>query len=148
VHRLKAKRVVIDSLSGFELGLAPTFQENFRDAIYRMMATLTELGVTVVATSELEDRYFDLRFSPYGAAFLTDAIIVQRYVEMDSELKRFMAVVKVRDSDHTKELREYTITKGRIAIGDPIRGYEGLLSGRVTAFDAVAPPSDGRSGKR
>ena len=33
-------------------------------------------------TSELEDRYTDLRFSPYGTAFLTDAIIVQRYIEV------------------------------------------------------------------
>ena len=47
-------------------------------------------------TSELEDRYTDLRFSPYGTAFLTDAIIVQRYIEVDSRLRRVMAVVKVR----------------------------------------------------
>ena len=39
-------------------------------------------------TSELEDRYNDLRFSPYGTAFLTDAIIVQRYIEVDSRLQR------------------------------------------------------------
>lgn len=148
VQRLKARRVVIDSLSGFELGLAPTFQENFRDSIYRMMSTLTELGVTVVATSELEDRYFDLRFSPYGAAFLTDAIIVQRYVELDSELKRFVAVVKVRDSDHAKQIYEFRIAKGRIVVGRPLRGYEGLLTGRASASAIEAPSQDGRAAKR
>jgi circadian clock protein KaiC len=98
-----------------------------------MMSTLTGLGVTVVATTELEDRYFDLRFSPHGAAFLTDAIIVQRYVEVDGRLKRVMAVVKVRDSEHSKDLHEYTVVKGRFVIGKPTRGYEGLLSGRPTA---------------
>ena len=62
-------------------------------------------GVTVLMTSELEDRYTDLRFSPYGTAFLTDAIIVQRYIEVDSRLRRVMAVVKVRASAHSNELR-------------------------------------------
>jgi len=132
VRRLKAKRVVIDSLSGFELALAPSYREDFRDSTYRMISALTSLGVTVLVTTELEDRYTDLRFSPYGAAFLTDAIIVQRYVQLEDQLRRCLAVVKVRDSDHSKELREFEIVKGRFVIGDAITGYEGLLSGRVT----------------
>ena len=53
-----------------------------------MVSALATTGVTVLMTSELEDRYDDLRFSPYGTAFLTDAIIVQRYIEVDSQLKR------------------------------------------------------------
>jgi circadian clock protein KaiC len=84
VKRLGAKRAVIDSLSGLELALAPTFREDFRESLYRMMGALTGLGVTVMATVELEDSYTDLRFSPQGVAFLTDAIIIQRYVEIDA----------------------------------------------------------------
>jgi hypothetical protein len=44
----------------------------------------------------MEDRYTDLRFSPHGTAFLTDAIIMQRYIELRGQLQRVMAVVKVR----------------------------------------------------
>jgi circadian clock protein KaiC len=148
VDRLKAKRVVIDSLSGFELALAPSYREDFRDSTYRMISVLTGLGVTVLVTSELEDRYTDLRFSPYGAAFLTDAIIVQRYVQLEDELRRCMAVVKVRDSDHSKDLREYKIVKGRIVVGETITGYEGLLSGRVTVRQAAYSSGHGGSRKR
>ncbi len=86
IHRLKAGRVVIDSLSGFELAVAPGFREDFRQSLFRMVAVLAGCGVTVLMTSELEDRYTDLRFSPYGSAFLTDSIIVQRYIEIDSNL--------------------------------------------------------------
>ena len=105
IRRLKATRVVIDSLSGFELALAPTFREDFRESLSRLVTALAGTGVTVLMTSELEDRYTDLRFSPYGTAFLTDAIIVQRYIEVDSRLRRVMAVVKVRASAHSDELR-------------------------------------------
>jgi circadian clock protein KaiC len=141
IHDMKATRVVIDSLSGFELAVAPTFRQDFRESLFRMIAALSGRGVTVLMTSEIEDRYSDLRFSPYGSAFLTDAIIVQRYLEVQSRLKRVMAVVKVRDSDHCKELREFEITESGIVIGDPILAYEGLLGGRPTR--AQAPHPDG-----
>jgi circadian clock protein KaiC len=130
IQRMKATRVVIDSLSGFELAVAPTFREDFRESLFRMGSVLSGLGVTVLMTSELEDRYADLRFSPNGAAFLTDAIIVQRYVELDSRLERVMAVVKVRGSAHSSDLRQYEITGKGIIIGAPVSGYDGLLSGR------------------
>ncbi|MCU0736708.1 MAG: AAA family ATPase [Methylotetracoccus sp.] len=130
IQKMKASRVVIDSLSGFELAVAPTFREDFRESLFRMVAALAGLGVTVLLTSELEDRYTDLRFSPYGSAFLTDAIIVQRYIEVESRLKRVMAVVKVRASAHSDELRQFEITDKGIVIGDPVLGFEGILGGQ------------------
>ncbi|WP_439125483.1 Circadian clock protein kinase KaiC [Pseudomonas sp. E141] len=132
IARLNATRVVIDSLSGFELALAPTFREDFRESLSRMVTALTSAGVSVLLTSELEDRYTDLRFSPYGTAFLTDAIIVQRYIEVQSRLLRIMAVVKVRASAHSDELRLYSIDDSGLQIGDMLPDQEGLLGGRPT----------------
>jgi circadian clock protein KaiC len=130
VKRLGAKRAVIDSLSGLELALAPTFREDFRESLYRMMGALTGLGVTVMATVELEDSYTDLRFSRQGISFLTDAIILQRYIEIDGHLKRALAVVKVRSSQHSKELREYEISSdGGLIVGRVLEEYAGLLTG-------------------
>jgi circadian clock protein KaiC len=140
IHQMKATRVVIDSLSGFELAVAPSFREDFRESLFRMIAVLSNLGVTVVMLSELEDRYLDLRFSPYGAAFLTDAIIVQRYIEIESRLRRVMAVVKVRGSTHSNEIRQFEISDDEIVMGDPVLGYEGLLSGRPTRVPTSASP--------
>ena len=132
IRRLKATRVVIDSLSGFELAIAPGFREDFRESLSCMVTALASTGVTVVMTSELEDRYGDLRFSPYGTAFLTDAIIVQRYIEVDSRLQRVMAVVKVRASAHSNELRLFHIDNKGIQIAAMLANHEGLLGGRPT----------------
>jgi circadian clock protein KaiC len=141
VRRLKASRVVLDSLSGFELALAPTFRTDFRESLLGLVTALARAGVTVLMTSELEDRYTDLRFSPYGAAFLTDAIIVQRYIEVDSRLLRVMAVVKVRASAHSSELRLYSIGDDGIRIGDRLPDQEGLLGGRPTRKRQAGPTS-------
>ena len=132
IRRTNASRVVIDSLSGFELAIAPSFRKDFREELSRLVAALSATGATVLLTSELEDRYTDLRFSPYGTAFLTDAIIVQRYVELDSRLRRMIAVVKVRGSRHSNELREYSVDDTGLRVGAMLTGQHGLLGGRPT----------------
>jgi len=141
IQRLQATRVVIDSLSGFELALPPTFRADYRESLARMVSALATTGATVLMTSELEDRYEDLRFSPYGTAFLTDAIIVQRYIELHSELKRVMAVVKVRASAHSHDLRLFSIDDNGIGIGEKLTGYAGLLGGRPTLERQLASRS-------
>ena len=141
IRRLKASRVVIDSLSGFELALAPTFREDFRESLSRLVNALAGAGVTVLMTSELEDRYTDLRFSPYGTAFLTDVIIVQRYIEVESRLRRMIAVVKVRASAHSHDLREFSIDGDGIHIGETLPDQEGLLGGRPTRMHRIEAPA-------
>lgn len=129
IGRMHAKRVVIDSLSGFELALAPEFSEDFRGSLYRMVAELTGMGVTILMTSELEDRYTDLRFSPFGSAFLVDAIVVQRYIEIEGQFKRVISVVKVRASAHSKDIRLFDICGDGIVIGGVLPSYTGILTG-------------------
>jgi circadian clock protein KaiC len=141
IRRLDARRVVLDSLSGFELALAPTFRDDFRESLSRLVGALAATGVTVLMTSELEDRYTDLRFSPYGTAFLTDAIIVQRYVEIDSRLERMLAVVKVRSSPHSDALRRFRIDGQGIHLDAPMIEFEGLLGGRPRRARTKALPS-------
>jgi circadian clock protein KaiC len=142
VERTGAKRAVIDSLSGLELALAPTFREDFRESLYRMLGSLTALGVTVMATVELTDSFTDFPLSPQAVSFLTDAVIVQRYVEIAGQLKRVMSVVKVRASQHSKALREYEITEdGLRVLPDSLSQYDGLLTGRPQ--ERARPISDG-----
>ncbi len=145
IHRLKARRLMIDSLSGFELALAPTFREDFRESLYRMVAVLTGMGITMIMTAELEDSYADLRFSPHGTAFLTDAIIMQRYIELKGQLQRVIAVVKVRGSAHSKNLRAFDITDKGIVIGETLGGYEGLLTGKPEAIPSAPPEAAHRA---
>ena len=123
------KRIVIDSLSGLELALAPAFREDFRETLHRMVAMLNSMGVTVLLTVEVVDSYIDLRFSPHGTAFLTDGIILQRYVELDGQLKRLIGVVKLHGSQHSKELKLYEITHEGLVMGTGLSGYEGLMTG-------------------
>jgi circadian clock protein KaiC len=146
IARMKAKRVVIDSLSGFEMAVSPGFREDFRESLYRLVGVLTGLGVTVMMTLEIEDSYTALRLGPRENAFLADAIILQRYVELDGALRRMMTVVKVRGSDHSKDLRLYEVHSGGLTIGDKAALYDhGLLTADpMRAANAQRSPSPSR----
>jgi hypothetical protein len=145
IDEIGATHVVIDSLSGFELAVAPSFRADFRESFYRMIGTLSTVGITVLMTVEVIESFVDLRFSPYAVSFLIDDIILQRYVEIDGRLERVMMVVKMRGSDHSRELRRYDITGNGLVIGEPIRGYRGVLTG-VPGPVSEGPPTAGRQG--
>jgi circadian clock protein KaiC len=130
IQRVGAKRLVIDSLVGFEMALAPGFRADFRESLYRMIAALTGAGVTILSTVEVEDTFTALKLSQYTISFLTDDIIRLRYVEIDGQLRKVMVVIKMRGGNHSKDIREYIITdKGVVVISPRTTEYEGLTTG-------------------
>jgi circadian clock protein KaiC len=129
VQRLGARRVVIDSLSGFEVALAPTFREDFRESLYRLVGTLTATGVTVFMTAEVSEAFSEARFTAERVSFITDEIIVQRYIEMEGELKRVMAVIKMRGSEHSHQFRTYEVSANGVVVGDALTEYDGIITG-------------------
>jgi len=129
VQRKGAKRVVIDSLAGFELALAPGFRDDFRESLYRMIGALTRTGVTIVSTVELVESFTELALSPYSISFLSDDIVRLRYVEIDGQLRKVLMVVKMRGGDHSKDICEYDITSKGFRVGGRLTGYHGLITG-------------------
>ncbi|MDP2241768.1 MAG: ATPase domain-containing protein [Burkholderiales bacterium] len=130
IIRVGAKRLVIDSLVGFEMALAPNFRADFRESLYRMIGALTGAGVTILSTVEVEDTFTALSFSHYTISFLTDDIIRLRYVEIDGQLRKVMVVIKMRGGNHSKDIREYVITnKGVVVISPRSTDYSGLTTG-------------------
>jgi circadian clock protein KaiC len=130
IKAVGAKRLVIDSLVGFEMALAPGFRADFRESLYRMIAALTGAGITILSTVEVEDKFTELQLSHYAISFLTDDIIRLRYVEIGGQLRKVMVVVKMRGGNHSKDIREYVITeKGLVVIHPRRTDYHGLITG-------------------
>jgi len=132
VRRVGAQRVVIDSVSGFELALAPSFRQDFRESLYRLVGALTGTGVTVLMTMEIVQTTSELRFSPYVISFLTDDILLLRHIEIAGQLRKSLAVIKMRNSDHSKELWLYDITGQGLVIRESLRDAQGLGVARAT----------------
>lgn len=129
VGRVGATRVVIDSLSGFELALAPTFRIDFRESLYRLIGALTGRGITVLTTMEVGQNDLELRFTPNVISYLADDLLMLRYVEIDQAMHKVIGVAKMRGSQHTKDFREYEITESGVRLLGRLEGFEGRISG-------------------
>ena len=116
-------------LAFFGLDEAPSYAE-----------AATQAGVTVLLTGEVTDSYHELRLSPPGVSFLTDAIILQRYFEQDGHLRRLMSVVKLRGCGHSTELVPYELGPDGIVMGTGLKGHVGILVG-----EAHVPERKGKS---
>ena len=130
VQKNGGKRLVIDSLAGFEMALSPGFRADFRESLYRMIFALTGIGVTVLSTVEVDESFTEFPFSTYSISFLADDIIRLRYVSIDGQLRKIMVVIKMRGGNHAKDIREYEITsEGIMILGKRLIDYQGLISG-------------------
>jgi circadian clock protein KaiC len=139
VQKIGARRLVIDSLAGFEMALSPGFRADFRESLYRMIFALTGIGVTILSTVEVDESFTEFPFSTYSISFLCDDIIRLRYVSIDGRLRKIMVVIKMRGGNHAKDIREYEITsEGVVILGKRLTNYQGLISGIPVHSDRSA----------
>jgi circadian clock protein KaiC len=129
VSQIGATRVVIDSLSGFHIALAPAFRDDFQESLYRLVGALTATGVTIFMTTEIAGGYPESAFTTERVSFITDDIIVQRFVEIDGVLRTVMAIHKMRGSAHSHDFLTYEVTSQGAFVGGPLRNYRGILTG-------------------
>ncbi len=140
--QIGALRVVIDSTSGLEMALAPTFREDFRESLYRLVSTLTGIGVTMLLTVEVTEGLGRLQLTNDRVSFLSDVILMQRYVEMEGRLSKVLSIVKIRGSSHSLDFLPYDITSNGVLLRGLLHNYDGILSGtpvRQSRRSAVYP---------
>ena len=143
VKEIGCKRLVIDSLVGFEMALAPDFRTDFRESLYRMIGALTRRGVTIISTVEVEENFTSMGLSNFTISFLADDIVRMRYASINGQLRKIMMVVKMRRSQHSIDMYSYAVTAKGLAIGEPMRGYRGLTSGipGPWSLESPSPPA-------
>lgn len=127
VREMGARRVLVDSISRFaDLGLS---ENELRGAQHSFINGLKREGLTALLTSEslsllgLNDRLAD------RIAYVVDSYLLLRYVEVESTLRRALLVLKMRGSQHDRDIRQYDITSEGFTLRARFEGREGILSG-------------------
>ncbi len=132
IQEMDIHRIVLDSVSHFNRLTSDPHE--LRHLYVQAANGLRREGITSVLLGE-EGKGEATRADRGGLSFVVDTIILLRYVEVESAIQRAIVVLKMRGSDHAKEIRRYEIKKGGIVIGDAFERREGLLYGLST------PPS-------
>lgn len=109
-----AKRVLIDSLMDLEASI--TDKSRYRDYVSAVVNFFRSRGVTSIMTDEVPELFALAKLSSYGVSYLSDNVILLRYVEHGAEIDRTIGVLKMRSSPHSKEHRKYWISNRGIMI--------------------------------
>jgi circadian clock protein KaiC len=129
VRRRGVTRLVIDGLLGFE-EIAADRPHRIGRFLTALANELRVLNVTTVYTAETRNLIGGVIEGPaIGLSTIAENLILLRYVEMRSQLRRLISVVKVRDSDFDSSLREFRITSAGIELARTFDSAEAILSG-------------------
>lgn len=114
IRENKVERFVIDSISSFENSVSDI--QKYKDYLWAIGQQLKRRHISAVFTAVNDDPFSPLIVSRAQISLIADNIIILRYVEDGSSIKKVLGILKTRGSDHDKVLREYEITPSGINI--------------------------------
>jgi len=136
VRQIGARRIVVDSLSHLErLSSDPV---EMRHISYEFINGLKRLGLTAVLTRENPALLGETPASEENLAFVVDSYLMLRYVEIKGTVYKALLVLKLRGSDHAKDIRQYDITEAGIVVRSRFEGTQGIMSGTPVMTHAEA----------
>jgi circadian clock protein KaiC len=128
VEERDAEIVMLDGIGGYRLTLQGD-DERLNRRLHALGRYLNNHGVTTFFVDETRDVIGEFHATSENLSYLADNIVFLRHVEIDGELRKAIGVLKKRTSGYERTLREFEITSDGIAVGEPLRGMRGVLSG-------------------
>lgn len=126
----KAKIIVIDSLNGY---LNAMSEEKYLTAqMHELLAYLGQKGVVTLLTITQSGMIGSAMRSPVDTTYLADNVILFRYFESVGRVRRAISVVKKRNGYHETTIREFQVNQKGLVIGEPLIGFQGVLTGVPT----------------
>lgn len=109
----KVSRIVIDSITSFALLFDD--EKDKREAVLSLFNTIAKWNCTSLITLE-EDPVSAKSFTSKSIKFEADSIIILYFVRSGSERKRYLEILKMRGTKHSKSLHEFSIGKNGISV--------------------------------
>jgi circadian clock protein KaiC len=124
IDEFRPNRVVLDSLSALE---RISSDKDFREFVIDLTSYLKSEAVLAMLTAATSTLFGSDSATEQHVSTLTDTIILLRYVEQQGEVRRALAVLKMRGSAHDNQIREYRIGAGGLEVGEPYRDLDRIL---------------------
>jgi circadian clock protein KaiC len=122
----KARLIVIDSLNSY-LNAMPA-EKYLHLQLHELFTYLNQRGVVTIATLA-QQGLVGLMQNQVDLSYLADTVLLFRYFEARGELRQAFSVVKKRSGAHERSIREFRITSEGLKVGQPLRDFDGVLTG-------------------
>ena len=135
VEKQGAKFIVIDSLNAY-LQAMPG-EKFLLLQMHEMLSYLNQQGIITIVILGQHGIIGDVR-ADLDVSYLSDAILMFRFFEANGEMLKAVSVAKSRTTAHQSTIREFRLSAGGIVIGEPLKDFEGVMSGLPT-YRGVTP---------
>ncbi|HET9720128.1 MAG TPA: circadian clock protein KaiC [Solirubrobacteraceae bacterium] len=130
IEDFRPTRLALDSLSVLD---RVSSGASFREFVVGMTSLIKEFELVAMCTNTT-----GVGGGKQGPGFtqvstITDAIILLRYVEIDSAVHRCLTILKMRGSAHDKTITEYEIDHQGMQVLGPLTRGSGILTGAPVA---------------
>jgi len=126
IEEFQPNRLAIDSLTALE---RVSSSKGFREFVVGLVSFIKHRENAALLTSSTTTLLGGDSVTDTHISTITDAIILLRYVEVYAQIRRCLAILKMRGSQHDRSIREFTIDAEGLSIGQPFRGMAGILAG-------------------
>jgi circadian clock protein KaiC len=123
----KCSLVIIDSINGYMQSMPE--ERLLAIQIHELLSFLANNGVTCIMTLVQHGIFGNPVDDAVDVSYLADTVILMRYFEVAGSVRQAISVVKKRSGDHERTIRECKVQKGGLYVGDPIRDFQGVLTG-------------------
>lgn len=127
--------IVIDSLNAF-LQAMPG-EKYLLLQMHEMLSYLNQQGVITVLILGQHGIIGDVR-AEVDLSYLSDTIILYRYFEASGSMLKAVSIAKSRTTPHEATIREFRLGRHGIEIGEPLKDFEGVLTG-LPAYRGSTP---------
>ncbi|HEX8456004.1 MAG TPA: ATPase domain-containing protein, partial [Pyrinomonadaceae bacterium] len=122
-----ARVVVIDSLNGYMQAMP---DERFLTVqMHELLTYLNQQGVVTILVMAQHGFMGANMGAPVDVSYLADTVLMLRFFEAAGEVRRAVSVVKKRTGFHENTIREMRMSPGGISVGDPLKEFQGVLTG-------------------
>jgi circadian clock protein KaiC len=126
VDEYKPSRIAIDSLSALERISSET---GFREFLISLTSFIKKREIAGLYSATNTSLIGGQSVSEQHISTLTDSIILLRYIQQGQTMHRGLMVLKMRGSEHAKEIRQFTIDGGGMHLGAALDGAPDLFAG-------------------
>lgn len=126
VEEFEPQRLAIDSLSALER-IAP--ETGFREFLISLTSFIKKREIAGLCTATDKSLVGGHSASEQHISTLTDSIILLRYIQKADALHRGLMVLKMRGSDHDKQIRRFTIDGSGMHLGQPLEDAPDVFGG-------------------
>ena len=128
VRERGVRRLFIDGLNGFQA--AAVYPERVAPVFIALSNELRAQEVTTIVSLEIPALYSSEITVPIsGISAGVENIILLRYVEVKAQLRRLIAIMKVRESGYDSAMREFQVSDQGITVASTVASTQAVLTG-------------------